>query len=83
MTDTTTAPSAQGETGAGQVATRAEPCADAAEHSDESRIALVAFYADPDAAHRRLDLLSAKDAPMDRISVLFTGFADAVQEQLS
>ena len=52
-----------------------QACADAAAHADTARVALVAFYANADAAHRRLDLLSAKDAPMDRISVL--GRADA------
>jgi len=50
-------------------------CADASDHADTARIALVAFYADPDAAHRRLDHLSASEAPLDRISVL--GRADS------
>jgi hypothetical protein len=50
-------------------------CADASDHADTARIALIAFYADPDAAHRRLDHLSASEAPLDRISVL--GRADS------
>ncbi|MCF7983495.1 MAG: hypothetical protein K9L70_03750 [Thiohalocapsa sp.] len=45
-------------------------CADAAAGADTSRVALVAFYANADAAHRRLDLLITNEAPMDRISVL-------------
>jgi hypothetical protein len=52
-----------------------EPCADIAPDEASARVALVAFYADPDAAHRHLDLLLRRDAPMDRISVL--GRADA------
>jgi hypothetical protein len=47
----------------------------AAAHADTARVALVAFYADAEAAHRRLDLLMRMEAPMDRISVL--GRADS------
>jgi hypothetical protein len=51
-----------------------QACAVAAD-VDTARVALVAFYADADTAHRRLDLLMQKEAPMDRISVL--GRADS------
>jgi hypothetical protein len=50
-------------------------CDDAARDADTDRVALVAFYGEPDAAHRRLDLLLTSEAPMDRISVL--GRADS------
>jgi hypothetical protein len=63
--DTTTAPTAADD----------QACADAAADADTTRVALMAFYADAEAAHRRLDLLMRNEAPMDRISVL--GRADA------
>jgi len=47
-----------------------QPCDAASEQQDSRRVALVAFYADADAAHRRLSLLMSRDAPMDRVSIL-------------
>jgi hypothetical protein len=45
------------------------------EDVDTARVALVAFYADADTAHRHLEILMRGEAPMDRISVL--GRADS------
>ncbi|MCG6941876.1 MAG: hypothetical protein LJE69_11580 [Thiohalocapsa sp.] len=52
-----------------------EACADAAGQADIASIALAAFYADADAAHRHLIVLMRGDVPMHRVSVL--GRADA------
>jgi hypothetical protein len=52
-----------------------QPCADAAGRADTAHVAILAFCADPDTAHRWLDILKASDAPVDRITVL--GRADA------
>jgi hypothetical protein len=56
-------------------ATGRQACEEAAAQADTARVAMVAFYADPAAAHRHLDLLLNNEAPMDRVSVL--GRADA------
>jgi hypothetical protein len=58
-----------------QSADAADSCADAGADAQTNRVALAAFYADAESAHRRLDLLMNREAPMDRISVL--GRADA------
>ncbi|MBK1632675.1 hypothetical protein CKO31_18385 [Thiohalocapsa halophila] len=58
-----------------QSADAGDSCADAGAAAQTDRVALAAFYADAQAAHRRLDLLMNQEAPMDRISVL--GRADA------